>query len=388
MAVADQLARHLDAEREELVSLSHAIHGDAELAFEEHTSADRVADALDHAGFDVDHGVHGLDTAFVAEAGSGDLTIAICAEYDALPRIGHACGHNIIAAAAVGAGRALAEVADELGITVRVIGTPAEEGGGGKIHLLERGAFDGVHTAMMVHPAPYEATGMPCLARQKLKVSYRGRAAHASGYPHLGVNAADAFTVAQVAMGLLRQHITSGDRIHGIMTHGGDAPNIIPDRAEGSWYVRAPDLDRLAELEPRVERCFEAGALATGAQLEIDRPSPPYSQFEDDVQLAAIYRQQAEEIGRDFSPPAPHEVFSGSTDMANVSLEVPTIHPMVAIESGGAVNHQAEFAGACVRSSADRAVRDGALGMARTVAAAASDPEVRARLLARTRILA
>jgi amidohydrolase len=386
MSVAEHLTRQVDAARERLVALSHAVHGDAELAFEEHTSADRVADALD-GDFDVDHGVAGLDTAFVAEAGSGPLTVAIAAEYDALPSIGHACGHNIIAAAAVGAGRALAEVADELGITVRVVGTPAEEGGGGKIHLLEHGVFSDVHAAMMIHPAPYEATGMPCLARQKLQVSYRGRAAHASGYPHLGINAADAFTVAQVSIGLLRQHITGSDRIHGILTHGGDAPNVIPDRAEGTWYVRAPDLDRLAELEPRVERCFQAGALATGADLEIERPSAPYSQFEDDVQLAALYRHEAEAVGRRFDPPAAAARFSGSTDMANVSLEVPTIHPMVAIESDGAVNHQPEFAGACVRSSADRAVRDGALSMARTVAAAATDEDIRTRLLAGTRVL-
>jgi amidohydrolase len=387
MSVVEQLTRHVDAAREPLVALSHAVHGDAELAYEEYTSADRVADALHGRGFHVEHGVAGLDTAFVAEAGSGPLTVAICAEYDALPQMGHACGHNVIAAAAVGAGRALAEVADDLGITVRVVGTPAEEGGGGKIHLLEHGVFADVHAAMMVHPAPYEATGMPCLARQKLQVSYRGRAAHASGYPHLGINAADAFTVAQVSIGLLRQHITGGDRIHGVVTRAGEVPNVIPDRAEGTWYVRAPDLDRLAELEPRVERCFEAGALATGAELDIDRPSGAYSQFEADVELAGLYRQQAEEVGRVFDPPAPGSLFSGSTDMANVSLQVPTIHPMVAIESGGAVNHQPEFAGACVRPSADRAVRDGALSMARTVAAAATDTSVRDRLLEGTRIL-
>jgi amidohydrolase len=387
MTVVEHLTRHVDDAREPLVALSHAVHGDAELAYEEHTSADRVAAALDGHGFDIEHGVAGLDTAFVAEAGSGPLTVAICAEYDALPGMGHACGHNVIAAAAVGAGRALAGVADDLGITVRVVGTPAEEGGGGKIHLLEHGVFADVHAAMMVHPAPYEATGMPCLARQKLQVSYRGRAAHASGYPHLGINAADAFTVAQVSIGLLRQHITGGDRIHGVVTRAGDVPNVIPDRAEGTWYVRAPDLDRLAELEPRVERCFEAGALATGAELEIERPSGAYSQFEADVELAELYRRQAEEVGRVFAPPAPGALFSGSTDMANVSLEVPTIHPMVAIESGGAVNHQPEFAAACVRASADRAVRDGALSMARTVAAAATDPSVRSRLLERTRML-
>jgi amidohydrolase len=251
-------------EAERLVALSHAVHGDAELAFEEHRSSDRLITALSAAGLKVETGVAGLDTAFVATAGSGPLTIAICAEYDALPGIGHACGHNVIAAAAVGAGIALAPLADELGLTVKVMGTPAEEGGGGKILMLDAGVFDGVHAAMMVHPAPDESLIFPCLAVEHLSVAYLGREAHASAYPHLGINAADALTVAQVSIGLLRQHLEPTHRVHGIVTDGGDAPNIVPGHTRGAWYVRAATLEQLAELSPRVRACFEAGATATG----------------------------------------------------------------------------------------------------------------------------
>ncbi|MEX0835931.1 MAG: M20 family metallopeptidase [Nitriliruptor sp.] len=378
--VRDQLARSTDARRDALIALSHGVHADAEIGFEEHTSSRRVADALDAGGFDVRHGVAGLDTAFTATVGTGDLHVAICAEYDALPGIGHACGHNIIAAAAAGAGLALAEVADDLGLTITVLGTPAEEGGGGKITMLDAGLFEDAHVAMMVHPAPYEAVSMPCLAVRHLDVAYTGRPAHASAYPQMGINAADALTVAQVGVGLLRQHIASTDRIHGIVTHGGDAPNIIPHETAGRWYVRARDLEELAELEPRVAACFEAGAIATGASLELRSDHEPYSQMRDDRELAGIYQIAAEGLGRRFPAADESLQLAGSTDMANVSLRVPTIHPMIGIDAGGAVNHQPEFTAACITASADAAVRDGALAMATTAAWAANDPATRHRL--------
>ncbi|MEX0869160.1 MAG: amidohydrolase [Nitriliruptoraceae bacterium] len=361
----------VDTQRDDLVALSHAIHGDAEPAFAEHVSSARVAQMLDDAGFAVTHGTCGLDTAVVATIGSGPLQLALCAEYDALPGIGHACGHNIIAASAVGAALALAGIVDDLGVTVRVIGTPGEEGGGGKIHLLEGGAFDGLHGAMMVHPAPMDAPAMPCLAVQQFAVSYHGRAAHASAYPHLGINAADALTVAQVAIGLLRQHIRTTDRIHGIVTDGGDAPNIVPAHAGGTWYVRAATLEQLADIAPRVRQCFEAGATATGASVAVDEPAPPYAELRADARLTSRYVAEAEALGRRFD--IADEPLHGSTDMGNVSRAMPAIHPLIGIDSGGAVNHQPEFAAACVTASADRAVRDGAVALARTVIATAED---------------
>jgi amidohydrolase len=386
MQVHERLEGHVDERRDQLVGLSHAIHGDAEIGFEEHVSSGRVAETLEAAGFDVQHGVGDLDTAVVGRAGSGPLRIGICAEYDALPGIGHACGHNIIAAAGVGAALALAEVAHDLGIEVVLLGTPAEEGGGGKILMMEDGAFDGLHAAMMVHPAPIESPTMTCLAVQHFEVRYRGRSAHASAYPQLGVNAADALTVAQVAVGLLRQHIKPTDRIHGIVTDGGDAPNIVPERTAGTWYARSANLAELAELYPKVQRCFEAGAIATGATVSFDEPGPAYSEFLHDQDLVEVYLREAAAIGREFPDPATaDDGLAGSTDMANVSLAMPAIHPMLAIEANGAVNHQPEFTAACITPSADRTVRDGALAMARTAATAALDEDgLRARLLARS----
>jgi len=375
------------ATEELLLGLSHRIHAHPELAFEEERASAWVAEVLDAAGFSVERGAAGLPTAFVATAGSGPVTIGICAEYDALPGIGHACGHNVIAAAGAGAGLAVAPLADDLGLTVKVFGTPAEEGGGGKILMLERGAFDGVHAAMMVHPSPFEQTSMACLAVSHLDVHYHGRSAHASAFPELGVNAADALTVAQVAIGLLRQHLPHWDRIHGIVTHGGDAPNVIPESTTGRWLVRSRTLAELADLEPRVRRCFEAGALASGCSLEIEPVSPPYSEMRHDVELAARYRANATELGRRFVdlPKEVAERSAGSTDMANISLALPTIHPMLGLDCLPAVNHQPEFTAACVTSAADRAVLDGATAMAWTCVDIATEEALRDRLLAGVR---
>lgn len=373
----------IDRRRDDLLALSHAIHGDAEVGFEEHTSSARVAEILSSAGFDVTHGTAGMDTAVIATAGSGPLEIGICAEYDALPGVGHACGHNVIAAAGVGAALALAEVADDVGLTVRLLGTPAEEGGGGKILMLDAGSFDGLHAAMMVHPSPFEQSSLGCLAVTHVDVHYAGKSSHASAFPELGRNAADALTVAQVGIGLLRQHISNDARIHGIVTDGGDAPNVVPERTGGTWLVRHETLADLEELYPRVRACFEAGALATWTELSITSTGPAYSEFATDVELAATYQRHAEDLGRDFPDlSAIADQVRGSTDMANVSLELPTIHPMLAIETDGAVNHQPEFTAACIRPSADQATLDGALAMARTAITAATDDAMRERLLA------
>ena len=378
-AVRDAARRTVDAAADSLVELSHRVHSHPETAFEEELSSRWVAEALSEGGFDVETGVADLPTAFVATAGSGPFTIGICAEYDALPGIGHACGHNVIAAAAVGAGLALAPLADELGITVKVLGTPAEEGGGGKILMLERGAFTGVHAAMMVHPAPLEQQQMHCLAVAHIDVHFHGKEAHASAFPEQGINAADALTISQVAVGLLRQHFRGRDQVHGIVTKGGDAPNIVPAHASAKYYIRSDTLADLDRLRPRVMRCFEAGALATGARMEVEQMSPPYSEFIADAGMSEVYRRNAEEIGRRF--PAAIGMGGGSTDMANISLALPTIHPMLGIDSLPAVNHQPEFAAACIRPAADKAVRDGALAMALTVADLATDESERARLV-------
>ncbi len=399
MDVKDTITETVAGARERLTGLSHRLHAHPEVAWAEERAAAWVAAELADAGFDVEANACGLPTAFIARAGTGPLHVGICAEYDALPALGHACGHNIIAAAAVGAGLALAATADDLGLTVTVFGTPAEEGGGGKVYMLERGAFSGVHAAMMVHPGPVDVAEARPFAVSHMLVRYRGRATHAAAYPEQGVNAADAFTIAQVAIGLLRQQLLPSTRVHGIITHGGDAPNAIPDRTEGRWYVRAETLRELAGLEPRVRRCFEAGALATGCELEIEAEAPPYAEFRNDPDLLQLYRANAERLGRRFAPAegtAPGgagaagdagdagagRMNRASTDMGNVSLVVPSIHPYIGIGSLPAVNHQKEFAAHCVTQAADRALVDGAIGLAWTAADAALDEAIRGRLLA------
>lgn len=378
--------QHVTARRDRLLELSHRIHAHPEVGWEEEHAAEWLCTALADGGFSVETGAGGLPTAFVARAGTGPLHVAICAEYDCLPGIGHACGHNIIAATSVGAGMALAAVADDVGLTVSVIGTPAEEVGNasGKIVLLERGAFAGVHAAMMVHPAPFDAVLPKIIAASMFEVRFTGKEAHASAFPELGINAADAITVAQTAVGLLRQHIKQTDRIHGIVTRGGDAPNIVPAHTEARYIIRAETLEQLAELRPKVYRCFEAGALATGATLTVVGGDKPYAHMVHDADMADRYRANAERAGRTLPDLGPVlERVAASTDMGNVSLAVPSIHPTIGIDSLPAVNHQPEFTAHCVRPAADRAVVDGALALAWTGVDLARDAPLRERLLAR-----
>ncbi len=383
MDAKDAARARLDESRGQLIELSHRIHAHPELAFQEEQACGWLCDMLSDAGFTVDKGAHDLPTAFVARFGSGPLHIAICAEYDCLPGIGHACGHNIIAAAAVGAGIAAARVADDVGLTVSVIGTPAEEGGGGKIVLLRNGAFEGVHGAMMVHPAPADVAEPPIIAVQHFDVFYTGKEAHASSYPEQGINAADALTVAQVAIGLLRQHMRPTDRIHGIVTKGGDAANIVPAHTSAKYYVRARTLEQLESIREKVNRCFEAGALATGAKLEMVDVEAPYAEMEHDHEMAALYQRNAEALGRVFPAGGGSGLqrFAGSTDMGNVSLVMPAIHPMIGIASAPAANHQPEFTEHCITGSADQAVFDGALAMAWTAIDMATDSSLRDRML-------
>jgi amidohydrolase len=373
---AKEVARRtVDSASTSLVELSHRIHARPELKFEEESSSAWTAGALSDASLDVETGVCDLPTAFSCRVGDGPLHIAICAEYDALPAIGHACGHNIIAASAVGAGLALAPLVDELGITLHVLGTPAEEGGGGKVLMLERGAF--IHAAMMVHPTPNEDVYPRVTAVAHVNVRYTGREAHAALAPHHGVNAGDAFTVAQVAIGLLRQHLRPYEQVHGVVLRGGDAANIVPAHTEGIFMARARTIEELEDLRPRFMRCFEAGALATGATLRVENVAPDYSHLEHDHEIGELYRANAAALGR---PPSDDGVGTFSTDMGNVSLAMPTIHPCLGIDTAGAVNHQPEFTSAAVNASADRAVTEGALGMAWTVIDAATGP-LRQRLL-------
>jgi amidohydrolase len=367
----------------DLVALSHAIHAEPELAFAEHRSCAKTQALLAERGFEIAPTAGGLATAFRADFGHGPLTVGICAEYDALPEIGHACGHNIIAACAVGAALALAEVADELGLTVVLVGTPAEEFGGGKVLLLNAGVFDDLALAVMVHPGPMDIAAARSLTLSAVRVDYRGREAHASAAPSLGVNAADAATIAQVAIGLLRQQLSPGQQLHGIITDGGQAANIIPSRTTLQYTMRAAEASSLAELEAKAGDCFLAGAVATGCDYSIEHIEPMYESLKSDPWLADAVRVEMTRLGRtpvDEKLEGEHPV--GSTDMGNVTQVLPGIHPMIAVDAGGASLHQPGFTAAAVGPSADTAVIEGAIILARTVAGLAESSEERDRLLA------
>jgi amidohydrolase len=366
-----------------VLDLSHRIHARPELGFEEENASRWLADALDAAGFEVQRGVCDLPTAFTARAGHGPLHVAICAEYDSLPGIGHACGHNMIAAMAIGAGIAAAKAADEVGLTVHVIGTPAEEVGNasGKVLMLERGGFAGIHAAMMVHPAPVEMIEAHLIAASMFDVHYTGKEAHASAFPEMGINAADALTVAQTSIGLLRQHLRPTDRVHGFTTLGGEAPNVIPAHTSARYIVRAENIEELKDVRTKVYRCFEAGAIATGSKLEIRGGDKPYAEVRYDHEISQIYQRNAEAVGREFPPLSPMMArLAASTDMGNVSQVIPSIHPMIGINSLPAANHQPEFTAHCITEIADKAVLDGALAMAWTAIDLAQQPALRNRL--------
>jgi amidohydrolase len=372
----------IEGARAVLVDLSHFVHAHPELGYEEFESAEAVANALENAGFALERGVGGLPTAFRATFGSGDLHLVFCAEYDALPDVGHACGHNIIAASSVGAGIGLAAVAEELKLTVIVLGTPSEEGGGGKIDLLKAGAFRNVHAAMMIHPWPNERLEAQCLAVDHFDVTFTGKDAHASAAPAQGLNALDALTISQVALALLRQQLAPGDQFHGIVKEGGSAANIIPSHTVGRFMTRSVTSERLAALRERVNACFEAGALATGTSMQIEELGSAFSHMKCDLDILAHYRRAAESLGRTFTLDDDGEDKPTiSTDMANVSLVVPSIHPLLAIPTNGALNHQPQFTQACVTPEADQAMIDGALALALTAIGVANDQELRERLL-------
>jgi amidohydrolase len=371
--------------RDALVELSHFVHAHPEMGYEEFLSGEAVALAAENAGLEVERGIASLPTAFRASKGNGDLHIVFCAEYDALPDVGHACGHNIIAASSLGAAIGLAAVADDLNLTVTLFGTPSEEGGGGKIDLINAGYFKDVHAAMMVHPWPNDRLTGRCLAVQQFDVTFHGKEAHASAAPWQGVNALDAMTISQVAISLARQQLHPGDQVHGIVTEGGSAANIIPSHIVGRFMARSTTSESLVRLRAKLQACFDAGALASGARLTTENIGNPFSHMEADDDIVAHYRTAAEALGRNFElddsgDPLP----TFSTDMGNVSLVVPTIHPLIGIETDGAVNHQPEFTAACITESADRAVLEGALSLAHTAIGVAEDEKLRARLTTRS----
>ncbi|MBB4689291.1 M20 family metallopeptidase [Amycolatopsis jiangsuensis] len=372
--IENTFARNLD----DVLALSHAINADPELAFEEHRTSAAIVDVLARHGFSVEKQVADLPTAFVASVGSGELVFGICAEMDALPGIGHGCGHNAIAAAGVGAALALVPFADELGLTLKVFGTPAEERGTGKEIMVNRGVFAGTHAAMMVHPSLKDVVSPQFRASRSWQIEYTGRGGHASR-PWNALNAADAMVVAQTAIGLLRQQLRDGVRVHCVVQEAGSAVNVIPDRAVAECMIRCDTIVEVDEVWARVRRCFEAGALAAGAAVDFTTQPSLYREFRHDPDLAALFETHAKAVGRTF-PDYPEKLF-GSTDMGNVSQVLPALHPMLSFdlpaEDG---NHTAAFAVAAGGAEGDRFVRDGGLAMALTIADVAQSAPIRGRL--------
>jgi len=367
-ALKQEVCDSVEGARASLLRVSREIHAHPELAFEEHRAAALLIAALRAGGLRVEPGAYGLETAFVAEFGSErGPCVALLAEYDALPGIGHACGHNLIAASALGAALALAPLAKTLPGRVRMLGTPAEERGGGKELMARQGAFNGVDAALMMHPSSVNLVSMPCIAMSEVEVIYHGQSAHAAAMPERGVNALDALVLAYQGIAALRQHIRATERIHGIVTDGGQAPNIVPERAAGRFYVRAANAEDLAPLKLRVEGCFRAGAAATGAELEIRWDPADYLDIHYNEPLATAFRSNAEFLGRVFFPfeKLPASI-QGSTDMGNVSHRVPSIHPMLAAAPLHCTIHNPEFAKWAASELGDAAAIDGAKALAMT----------------------
>jgi len=360
-----------------LVDASHQIHGRPELAFEEHFAHDLLTGILEGEGLEVERGAYGLDTAFVARAGTEGPTIAVLCEYDALPGVGHACGHNIIGTSGLGAGLAAAALADELGGRVVIMGTPAEEGGGGKVLMADEGAFEGVDAALMIHPAGGDLIKMDVIAIQQVWVEYQGQSAHAAAFPWKGANALDAAVLGYMNVAALRQHIRPTERVHGIFTEAGDKPNIVPDHTAAQWYVRSPTLRSLEPLKARVFACLEAGAAASGCTMTHEWKHPAYADMVDNGPMVDLYVGNAERTGRTLADPRSLGfAVVGSTDMGNVSYLVPSIHPMIKVAPPHVSIHSPEFTKYAASADGDLAVLDGAKAMAMTVADLWLQPDV------------
>jgi amidohydrolase len=379
-ALAADLTARVDAHAGDLVALSHDIHDRPELGFAEHHASRLLVDALAAAGFTTTTGVAELPTAFRAERvfGSGGPTIAVFCEFDALPEIGHACGHNIIATAGLGAALAVAERLADNGGNGRlvVLGSPAEEGGGGKVLMADAGMLSDVDIAVMVHPAGFDAVSRTNLGRVSLEAVFTGRASHAAAAPEHGLNALDAATLLLVAIGLLRQQLRTDSRLHANIVEGGDAINVIPERSRVTLFIRSPDLDYLrGRLYEGLRDCVRGAAIATGTEFELTEVAPAYDPVRTNPILAELATHAFAALGRPIDPVSGTSGNAGSTDMGNVSQLVPAMHPYVCVTPGLAI-HTRDFAAAARAADGDRAVRDGASLLAITVAALFDHPEL------------
>lgn len=379
-----QLAARLETLEARVLDTARSIYNNPEISFEEVESSRTLITMLTDAGFTVEHPFGGIDTAFRATRGSGDLVVSLCVEYDALEGVGHACGHNIIAGASLGAALALGPAADDLGITLHVHGTPAEEHGAGKQIMIDNGAFDGVHLSLMTHGGPdqgtYNPLGSTSQAVGRFRTTFLGRGAHAAGAPHDGINASDAATIAHVAAGLLRQQVKDGQRFALVTREAGVLTNIIPEKSIVEWECRAVTLEAWQELHDRIVKCLEAGAHATGCSIDTVATEPLYEPLLQNDTLGEVWNEGMSVLGLPIEGSL--GVNAASTDMGNVSQRVPSLHPFVGVQGSSASLHTAAFQEVAGTDAAYTLMFDSALAMAWIIQEVARNDERRSRIMA------
>ena len=363
VAIVDSLATRL-------VEIADDIHAHPEIRFQERYAAKLLADEMEKAGLKVERGTAGMETAFRGDFDSGKAgpTIAILGEYDALPEIGHACGHNLMGTMSIGAAIAvkslMADPSYALPGHVVMLGTPAEEGGGGKVIMINEGVFNGVDAAMIIHPGSNTGAHAVSLASYKLTIRFHGKPAHAAASPHEGINALDALILTFNGINALRQHVTPDVRMHGIITKGGAAPNIIPDFTEGQFIIRAANKEFNEKLVEKVMNIARGAAQATGATVEMERAGLPYDPMKSNTVLEKVFAANMTAEG--YPMDAEERKGMGSTDMGNVSHVIPAIHPHLAIAPKGTPGHTREMAAAACSEAGHRALIAGAKALATT----------------------
>jgi len=368
MSYKAKFKENLDNVYESLCEVSNWMYENPELGFEEFKTSKYLVNYIESKTKKVTYPTHGLETAFEITYGSEGPLVVICVEYDALPEVGHACGHNIIATASIGTGIALNNLVEDLGIRVKILGTPAEEGGGGKIILLDNGAFEDASCSMMIHPSVEDVVDPTFTTIQQYKVEYFGKDAHAAGAPDQGINALDAQIQLFVNASTYRQQMVQSNRMHGVIKDGGYKPNIIPSYTSSDWYLRSLNKDGLDELEKHFMNFVNAAALSTRCEVKITIPDYRYEEIDNNKILCDLYFENSKEVGREMI----YQKDSirpglGSTDMGNISQAFPSIHPMLSIGDGSSVNHQPEFAAETVTESGHKAIYDGAYAMGATI---------------------
>jgi amidohydrolase len=362
--VKQQITGFIELIKDELISVSKYIHDNPELGYKEFKAQQILTDTLKKYGFNVENNFLGLGTEFKATFGEGSPSIAFLCEYDALPEIGHGCGHNIIGTAGIAAAIGLSRVIDKAGGRVVVFGTPAEESSGAKVIMAEKGAFDGIDAAMMIHPSDATSESGMSLAIDALEFTFNGRSSHAAANPERGINALNACIETFNLINAMRQHVTSDIRIHGIISEGGTVPNVVPDRAVARFYVRSMKRSTLDEVTEKVKNCARAAAMGVGAEVDIRNYELSYDNMITNHTLSRIFSHNLKECGIIDIQGARNSF--GSIDMGNVSHVVPAIHPYVRICDEGVASHSRDFAEVSIGELANENMIKAACAMAFT----------------------